>query len=159
MSTVSPKGARRLAQLVNSPGGITAAEAVQAAEARLDTIRASSLQEIEGMLDRMLVIGSRLAATEPVAACDELYTLSNSLVGVAGVFGMKELGEVAYSLCSLLDRQRLVRTWNLQAIQLHLDSLRPMFGDTADVAGRRAVIGALRQVVVRFSESQRVASE
>ena len=150
MSKPLPSHTRRLAELVHRPGGLTAAEAVQAAEARLDTIRESSIKEITAMVDNMIVVGERLLQSRAQEDCDSLYVASNSVVGVAGVFTLNELGEVAFSLCKLLDHQRTYGTWSAPALRLHLDSLRLMFGEE-DGAAKRAVIDALHKIVDRVS--------
>ena len=149
-----PAHTRRLSALVNRPGGITAEEAVRAAEERLDTIREASVQEIAVMLDRMCAIGSRCANEDhpDPALRNELYTVSNTLVGVGGVFGMAELGEIAFSLCTLLDRLQQFKSWNTQAIQLHLNSLRVVFSGDQDGPGKRKIVEALRQVAGRFAK-------
>ncbi len=145
-----PSQARRLSDLVHRPGGMTVNEAVSAAEARLDVIRDSSLKELAAMVDHMLSLGEEIATVPSIAAFDALYSASNTVVGVAGVFGLPELGKVAFSLCTLLDRQRSLPAWNMQAIQLHLDSLRVMSGDE-DNERKQAVIKALHQVVDRLA--------
>ena len=156
MPTSLPSQARRLSDLVHRPGGMTANEAVSAAEARLDIIRDSSLKELETMVDQMLALGEQIATSPSVAAFDALYATSNTVVGVAGVFGLPELGKVAFSLCTLLDRQRRLPAWNMQAIQLHLDSLRVMSGDE-DNERKQTVIRALHQVVDRLAASSGAA--
>ena len=150
MNKALPSHTRRLADLVHRPGGLTAAEAVTAAEARLDTIRESSVKEIIAMVDNMIAIGERLLQSRTQEACDALYVASNSVVGVAGVFTLNELGEVAFSLCKLLDRQRTHGVWSAPALRLHLDSLRLMFREE-DNAVKRAIVDALHKVVDRVS--------
>ena len=150
MAKSLPSHSQRLAELVHRQGGITANEAVKAAEVRLDTIRDSSLQELAATVDQMVAIGEELANSTGSSAFQALYAISNTVVGVAGVFGMPELGQVAFSLCTLLDRQRSAATCNTQAILLHLSSLRVMFAGE-DNELKRALIDALHQVVDRVS--------
>ena len=150
MSRSLPSHTRRLAELVCRPGGLTATEAVAAAEARLDTIRDSSIKEIGSMVDNMIVMGEGLLKSRTQEACDSLYVASNSVVGVAGVFALNELGEVAFSLCKLLDCQRTSGVWSAPALRLHLDSLKIMFGEE-DGAAKRTVVDALHKVVDRVS--------
>ncbi len=146
-----PNHTRRLAELVHRPGGLTAKEAVKAAEIRLEAIRESSLKELAAMVDEMIALGEVLSKHRSKEVCEKLYATSNSVVGVAGVFGMPELGEVALSLCTLLDRQTMAGTWNVQPIELHLNSLRLMCNGGA-TALNRSVIQALQQVVARISK-------
>lgn len=147
-----PNHTRRMAELVNRPGGLTAREAVSSAELRLETIRESSLKELATMVDDMISMGDELSRVTCVMTSQKLYATSNSIVGIAGVFGMPELGEVALSLCTLLDRQSLAGTWHKGAVELHLNSLRLMCQGGATTLNR-SVIQALHQVVVRISDT------
>ncbi len=149
MSVNLPLHTRRMAGLVNRPGGITVSEAVTAAEANLETLRSRGLEEMAAAMARMQAIGEGLKAGPDPAEQAELYNLSNFLVGVSGVFGFGGLGEVAFSLCTLLDRMRMSATWSMPSIQIHLDSLRLAYAGNLQGAEMAAVGAALRQVVDR----------
>ena len=144
-----PAHSKRLAGLVNRPGGITEDEAVAAAAANLETIRDKTLQELGVAMLRMHEIGALLQNSRDLAALGELYDLSNMIIGVAGVFGMAALSGVAYSLCELIDRLRISGTWNSNAIRVHLDSLRLMHVTNPDEQEVQAICGALRRLVDR----------
>ncbi len=150
MSVNLPLHTRRLAGLVNRPGGITVSEAVLAAEANLETLRDRGLGEIASTVTRMLAIGDTLRAGTDAAEQAELYKLSNFLVGVCGVFGYGGVGEVAFSLCSLLDRLRSAGLWNVPSVRIHLDSLRLVHAGNLQGAEMVAIGAALRQVVDRI---------
>lgn len=149
MSVNLPLHTRRMAGLVNRPGGITVSEAVTAAEANLAGLRGRGLEEITTTLERIAVIGDALKAGPDEALQAELYTLGNFLVGVAGVFGMGGLGEVAFSLCSLLDRLRGAGWWSLPSLQIHLDSLKLVHAGNLQGPDLAAIGAALRKVVER----------
>jgi hypothetical protein len=134
------------------PGGMTANEAVRAAEAKLGAIRERGLVEVAAMLARMGAIGLALNAGPDRTLAQELYRISNSLVGIAGVFGLGALGDVAFSLCTLLDRSLASGQWNMRPVQLHLDSLRLMQGSGLSVETVRAIGAALGQVAGRVPE-------
>ncbi len=144
-----PAHTRRLAGLVHRPGGLTEDEAVEAADANLETIRERTLQLMDGTLQQMQGIGRTLADGSNQAALEELYTHSNTIVGVAGVFGMGGLSAVAYSLCELIDRMRTSRTWNAQAVNVHLDSLRLMRMAGPGATENPEMQSALRRLVDR----------
>ena len=144
-----PTHTKRLAGLVNRPGGITEGEAIAAATANLETIRDRTLQELDVAVLRMQQIGALLQTSRDPVALGELYDLSNMIIGVAGVFGMAPLSGVAYSLCELIDRLRTSRTWSSNAIRVHLDSLRLMHGTNPDEQEVQAICGALRSLVER----------
>ena len=149
-----PLHTRRLAGLVNRPGGITASEAVAAAESNLATIRDRGLDEITAIMARIMALGDTLrTACDPAVQAD-LYAASNSLVGIAGVFGFGPLGEIAFSLCNLLDRLRAAGIWSMASVQIHLDSMRLAQTGTLGATEVAAINAALRQVVERIPASQ-----
>ncbi len=148
-----PLHTRRLAGLVNRPGGITASEAVAAAETNLATIRDRGLEEITGTMLRVQALGDKLRVKPDTALQMELYSASNSLVGIAGVFGLGALGEVAFSLCNLLDRFRAAGVWRFASVQIHLDSMRLAQAGTLTEVEMAAIGAALRQVVDRVPKS------
>ena len=150
MSVNLPLHTRRLAGLVNRPGGITVSEAVLAAEANLETLRDRGLGEIASTVTRMLAIGEALKAGPDLAEQAELYRLGNFLVGVSGVFGFGGVGEVAFSLCSLLDRLRTAGVWSMPSVRIHLDSLRLVYAGNLQGGDMVAIGAALRQVVERL---------
>lgn len=115
--------ASRLSVLLNQPGGMTAAEAAAAAHHRLQAIHGEAVAGIDGMVARMAALGPRLAQGPDRAALDELYVLANAVFGTAGLFGLGALGEVAYSLCELIDRLRASGGWHPAALQVHLNGL------------------------------------
>ncbi len=150
MSINLPLHTRRLAGLVNRPGGITVSEAVVAAEANLETLRDRGVEEIAAAVTRLLAIGDGLKPVADPAEQAELYKLSNFLVGVSGVFGLACVGEVAFSLCSLLDRLRTAGMWSVPSVRIHLDSLRLAHGGNLQPGEMAAIGTALRQVVDRI---------
>ena len=148
MTKPLPLHTKRLAQLVHRPGGITATEAVAAAEQRLEGLRDRGLSEISSTLSRMQDLATDIAAGRADRQGSDLYTLSNSLIGVAGVFGKGGLGEIALSLCTLIERLLLVGRWDAQAVQLHLQSMHLAENGVSDLE-MKTIGTALRQVVDR----------
>lgn len=144
MTKPLPVHTRRLAQLVNRPGGLTVNEAVAAAETSLAGLRSRGELDTAATIAQMQALAIGL---EPRA--DELYRMSNSLIGIGGVFGWHAISDVAQSLCTLIERLRLNRHWDENAIKLHVDSLR-LLSQNAIPADQVTTIGhALRQVVDR----------
>lgn len=144
-----PSHTKRLAQLVLRPGGITADEAVAAAEQSLEGLRDRGMSEMAATLGRMNALAAELAPGDAAGRGSEVYTLSNSLVGIAGVFGRGGLGEIALSLCTLVERLLLAGRWDAQAVRLHLDTMRLLLDGTVSEAEMRTIGAALRQVVDR----------
>ncbi len=144
-----PPHSRRLAQLVLRPGGITASEAVAAAELKLEGLRDRGLSEIAATISRMQALAFAIPPNCPKQQGNELYVLSNSLVGIAGVFGKDGLGSMALSLCTLIERLLLAQRWDKPAVALHLDSMRLLCENTISAAELATIESALEQVVKR----------
>ena len=145
-----PAHTRRLAQLVNQPGGITAQEAVAAAEQQLESLRERGLSDITATIQAVQALAGSLQPEELAARGNELYRMSNSLIGVAGVFGKGGVGDVALSFCTLIERMTLAQHWDRNAIQAHLDSLRLLSQDGVTQQEVVTIRAALRQVVDRL---------
>lgn len=131
------------------PARRTADEAaVRATEANRHDIRNDVINEIEGILDRMHAIET---AGDDAQTLDELYTLANNVVGMAGLFGMSGLGQVCFGLCELLDRLRSQHIQDAPAVRVHMGSLHLLRPDsTYNQEQQAAVVAALRCIVVRL---------
>ena len=151
MTKQLPAHTKRLAQLINQPGGITAQEAVAAAEQQLEGLRERGLSDITATIRAVQALASGLPPEELEARGNELYRMSNSLIGVAGVFGKSGVGDVALSFCTLIERMTLARHWDRNAIQAHLDSLRLLSQDGVTQEEVVTIRAALRQVVNRLN--------
>ena len=153
-----PAHTRRIAQLVMRPGGITVTEAVTAAEQSLDKLRDRGLAEISSTIERMSAAATELALGLDESRAGELYTLSNSLIGVAGVFGKDGLGEIALRLCTLIEMSLLAKRWDSQSVRLHVDSLRLLADNNLSPAEVAKIGSALRQVVDRLQSPRQPVS-
>ena len=139
----------RLAKLT-APGGMTEVEAAAAATANLEAIR----DECVAQLDRDFELLKR-AAADPHARNvpllqREIYAHANAIAAIGGACGLGEMGEAAFSLCELVDRQIIRGAWSDRAVAVHLDAmglLRRADNDLAPAA-RKALIAGLRHVAV-----------
>ncbi|MGZ5984612.1 MAG: hypothetical protein ACXWK7_06720, partial [Caulobacteraceae bacterium] len=76
--------------------------------------------------------------------------LSGEVLDIAGLFGLPELGQAAFSLCELLDRLKSRKVWNWPAVQVHLQGLLVLADpDKIPPDGRQTVVDGLRQVCQR----------
>lgn len=140
-----------LGRSVHRAGGVTLEQAASAAAAKLEAIRSAVTEEVEDTVERLLATGSRVGSDYDGVVLDELYGLANTIMGMAGPFGLGSLGDVSFSLCELLDRMKTHRRWDVAAVRVHLDALRLLRpGAAATDTQRRTIVGALRCVVQRF---------
>ena len=136
----------RLAALVQQPGGLSREEAVGAVALRLSAVRDGMLVQIDATVAAMAALGLRLRHGPDRAALDELYVQSNALFGVAGLFGLAGLGQVAHSLCDLIEHLRASGAWHPAAVQVHLDGL-VLARNAGSAEAAAASTGGLRRVV------------
>ncbi len=154
MTKPLPEHTRALGRLVNRPGGITVTEAVAAAEQNLEGLRDRGLSSIAETISSLHALAGEMRPGPDSRQAADLYRMSNSLIGIAGVFGKSGLGEVALSLCTLIERLLLARQWDRSAIQLHVDSLRVLTQDGVTPVQIATIGAALRQVVDRLQPAE-----
>lgn len=136
----------RLAKVVAIPGGKRIGEAVADANANILTIKEPCLEALDANIARI----RDLAATPApdTAALEEIYECSNEAVGLAGLFGLADLGRAAYSLCELIDSRPSGEGVGRQALDVHIDGLRLLrTGDALPAAERDRMVEGLLAVV------------
>jgi hypothetical protein len=138
----------RLARLLREPGGITAGHALRKAAENLETIRESSLEALDQRLAQIEALRLEAGRTASAEVKDAIYRLSNDIHGIAGVFGLHQLGEAAFSLCELIDRQHEHDRWSPEAVDVHLAAFR-IFRRPDDGVDGEAVLAGLRQITDR----------
>jgi hypothetical protein len=142
----------RLSKLIWAPGGKTAEKALEDAAAALDEVRAETLDRLRAKLADIQTLGRTLEASASLRDIRALYGLSSEVLDIAGVYGMPELGQAAYSLCELLDNLGARKVWNWPAVQVHLDGLLLLSDpDNVPPAARKSVVDGLRQVCQRVA--------
>jgi hypothetical protein len=137
----------RLAKLVRKPGGVKLNEAVLQAEENLKSVQDSCLEALDGYLaetERLHVEGGAKPSEE---AKESIYQLANDIHGMAGVFGLGDLGDAAFSLCELVDRLRAAGRWNAASVEVHLSALRLL---RVPGEGHADMLEGLRRVVARI---------
>ncbi|RAK57166.1 hypothetical protein [Phenylobacterium deserti] len=137
----------RLAKSLVTKGGMTASEAIRTATAAVEQVRQPTLNEIDATLREIYELGERLRAGADPEALRAMYAAGNRVVAMAGVFGLAELGQAAYSLCELISRLQTSERHNWRMIEVHLDGLRLLRApDEHSPEHRQAVLAGLRQV-------------
>ena len=139
-----------LTKLVLGRGGLTKAAAAGAAEANLETIRDECIAEVDRDFDLL-----RRSAADPgirgaLGVQREIYAHANSIAGIAGCCGLGEMGEAAFSLCELVDRQIVAGAWNDDAVSVHINAMSLLRGldVTLTPKDRRSMLAGLRSVAL-----------
>jgi hypothetical protein len=145
----------RLAKAISIPGGKRVFEAVAEADANLKTIEAPCLEAVDAYIASIQQLAAR---PDDAAALGRIYAESNIVIGLAGVFGLKDLSAAAYSLCELVDSRPPDSGVDPMAMMVHVDSLRLLRqGDTFDPTQREAMLHGLSQVVARAKRAAAAA--
>ena len=139
----------RLSKIIRQPGGTTVQGALKDAKRNLEKIRLECILEIDFKLGVIQQKFGQAQQKPSDADLDELYRLSNDIVGMAGVFEMNELGEAAFSLCELVDRLKAPDQWDWPAVEVHLSGLRLLRYSTPGRPENQAVLNGLRKLTAR----------
>ncbi len=108
---------------VARPGGLRIGAALEKAEENLASIRDDCVAGFDEQLAALLSLNKPGQLEPPEDARRETYRIANEIYGLAGVFGMTELGQAAYSLCELVDRLGALGRWHQPAIDVHVAAL------------------------------------
>ena len=107
---------------------------------------------LRAKLEEIQAIGRKAQTAPDAADLATLYALSGEVLDIAGLFGLPELGQAAFSLCELLDRLKSKKAWNWPAVQVHLHGLLVLADpDKIPPEGRQSVVDGLRQVCQRVA--------
>lgn len=138
----------RLAKIARQPGGKTIAEALKAAEARIESVR----ERCEGALmvkaEQMVAVSGGDRGAGAKQTLDRLYEIANAMFGIAGAYGFDALAEAACSLCDLVHRFRSGEAVNWGAVDVHVDGIRLLA--TGHSVGADSILAGLRKVRARF---------
>jgi hypothetical protein len=140
----------RLAKAVQLPGGRTVAEALRAADRKIESVRETCVATLQDKVARLTAYAER-GRSDPSGALEGLYRTADEIFSVAGAFSLHPLAEAAYGLCDLADRFLTEGPANWQAISVHVNGIRLL--STGAVGDAEAVLSGLREVRARFIDA------
>jgi hypothetical protein len=143
----------RLAALIRAPGGLRVADAMAQANANLQSIRGACLDDLQAVVEDLEARVAAYPGGYDAEAAAGIYEVASRSFGVAGAFGMEAVDTALGSLCLLLDNLRLRRTWDADAVVVHVRSLRLVVNAAeADVDdGVEQILNGLRLVSARYA--------
>jgi hypothetical protein len=137
----------RLAGVVVTRGGLSARQAVAAAEAAVGDLREAALADIDARLGEIYAAGEQLRAGSDPQLMAAVYQASNRVLATAGVFGLEELGRACHSLCELISRFEATGRFSGPMVTVHLDGLRLLrCPDDHPAERRREILAGLSQI-------------
>jgi hypothetical protein len=128
----------RLSMLIKASGGKMAKDALAAADAALEPLRAPSLAVLDAALAE---IEGRFG--KPAAA------LALRIIDVSGFLPGSCVDQAAISFCALVDNCAEAGAWRWDAIDVHINALRLLRASGLTPDQRRAVIDGLNTVSQR----------
>jgi hypothetical protein len=141
----------RLAKALRTPGGAPVSEALEKAQAGLDTLRQSGLEELALALTRAQDCVGRFGDTFDSEILRELYDVAAGPIGTPSLCGLDAIDQVLVSLCDLIDGLRSARRWERDSILVHLQAFRLLLQSQLKGAEAQAIVDGLRRVTKRFA--------
>ena len=140
----------RLSMLVKASGGVMAKDALAAADAALEPLRAESLAVLDAALAEIEArFGKPAAATRAGETYQALYALALRIIDVSGFLPGSCVDQAAISFCALVDNCAEAKVWRWDAIDVHINALRLLRTSGLNPAQRHAVIDGLNKVSQR----------
>lgn len=140
----------RLSMLVRADGGMMAKDALAAADAALEPLRAESLAVLDAALAEIEArFGRSAAATRASGLHQDLYTLALRIIDVSGFLPGSCVDQAATSFCALVDNCAEAGVWRWDAVDVHINALRLLRATDLSPDQRRAVIDGLNKVSQR----------
>jgi hypothetical protein len=140
----------RLSMLVKAGGGKMAKDALAAADAALEPMRAPSLAVLDAALAQIDgQFGKPAAATRDAQAYQDLYALALRIIDVSGFLPGSLVDQAAISFCALADNCAEAGAWRWDAIDVHINALRLLRAGGLTPDQRRAVIDGLNKISQR----------
>jgi hypothetical protein len=140
----------RLSMLVKANGGVMAKDALTAADAALEPLRAESLAVLDAALAEIEArFGKPAATTRASQAYRDLYALALRIIDVSGFLPGSCVDQAAISFCALVDNCAEADAWRWDAVDVHINALRLLRTSGLGADQRRAVIDGLNKVSQR----------
>lgn len=153
---VFPK--HRLAEILAQPGGLPVVEALERAQANLETIRPTCRAELLALLELAEASFAQLGELFDDAGMGELYGLAVRGIGAGSVCGVPAVDEALTSLCDLLDHLRTRHLVDRNAVGVNLRAWRLLTTLDLPKDGMELVLDGLRKVSKRYAEPPQAAA-
>ncbi len=138
----------RLTSLIDASGGMTVLKGLREAEANTGSMRDEAMAAVDAVLCELEALTAR-PGDDVGAWLGRIYTLTASLLDVAGPFGLQAMCSASYSLCDLVDRQIRARRCDAPPIQVHVASLRLLSQPEPAPGAHQQVLDGLEALLIR----------
>lgn len=141
----------RLAKLLQTPGGVPVAEALERAQQNLEELKPTCVAELQALLELAQARLDAMGEAFDDEGLAELYAIAVRGIGGGEVCDRPSVDVALTSLCDLLDRLRTRGAYDRAAIAVHVQSWRLLMGEVGTDAAADAVIDGLRKVSARYA--------
>jgi hypothetical protein len=148
----------RLNELLRMPGGLAVAEAVERAQANLETIKPTCRAELLALLELCEAGSSSLEDAYDEPAVTGLYSLAVKGIGAGDVCGAPAVDIALTSLCDLLDHLRTLGRYDHEAVGVHVRAWRLLMTTDLPKAGAEQVLDGLLKVSSRYAAEAKTAA-
>ena len=140
---------QRLAQLLRTPGGPPAAEALAAAQSNLVVLKPQCIGELDKLLAAAEAVYARLTGHDEQGLA-ELYDASVRGIGLGDLCGAGSVDVALHSLCDLLDHLQTQEIYEAEAVGVHLRAWRLLISTELPQEGAQQVLAGLNKVSAKY---------
>jgi hypothetical protein len=140
----------KLQELIHAPGGITVAEALQRAEANLETLKPQSREELLALLAEAEAVFAGVGKT-PAETLTATYGIAVRGIGAGAVCGSPDVDGALGSLCDLVDHLQQTGGEDLGGVAVHLRAWRLLMDPQLPRPGAAVILDGLRKVTGHFT--------
>lgn len=142
----------RLAKLLQQPGGVPVAEALERAQNNLEDIRPTCMAELQALLELTEARFEAMGEDFDEAGLTELYAIAVRGIGGGEVCGTPGVDAALTSFCDLLDSLRTSGRTDRAAIGVHVQAWRVLLTPGQPLDASRVMVEGLRKVSGRYVE-------
>jgi len=143
----------RLAELLKMPGGLPVVEALERAQANLETIKPACRADLMSLLDTAEAAFAELGNDFDEVRMAGLYAIAVRGIGTGAVCGAPGVDTALTSLCDLLDFLLTGKRHDREAIGVHLQAWRLLMTVDLPQAGADSILAGLRKVTAKYAKA------
>ncbi|HEY1750711.1 MAG TPA: hypothetical protein VGG29_05580 [Caulobacteraceae bacterium] len=150
----------RLAAQLKEAGGLTVADAVEAAHDNLGVLKPQGLTALQAATQEAMECFGRFPQSFSAEALQELYGISARAVGIGAICDAPAADTAFISLCALLDHLSNAQLWDLQPIAVHVQTLQLLavgVREQLDPISLNQILAGLQKVTGRYSAASKAA--
>jgi hypothetical protein len=148
----------RLNELLRTPGGLPVAEAIERAQANLETIKPTCSAELLALLELSEAAYQSLKDEYDEPAVTGLYSLAVQGIGAGEVCGAPAVDIALTSFCDLLDHLRTLKRYDHEAVGVHVRAWRLLMSADLPKAGAEQILDGLLKVSARYAAEAKTAA-